>query len=102
VQEILINQADKGMVLARDVTNQDGRVLCGKGTELTDTLIERLKKIEITHVAVQGHPVTVEGERTLEEELQAIEKRFSRVSDTPPLMFLKKRLTEQMIIARRK
>lgn len=102
MQEILINQAAKGMVLAKDITNQDGRVLCGKGTELTDSLIERLKKIEITHVAVQGHPVSIEGEKTLEEELQDIEKRFSRVLDTPPLMYLKKRLTEQLILSRRK
>jgi hypothetical protein len=90
------------MVLAKDITNQEGRVLCGKGTALTDTLIERLKKMEITHLAVMGHPVEVEGEKTLEEELQEIERRFSRVLDTPPLMYLKKRLTEQLIHARRK
>ena len=102
MQEILTGQAAQGMVLAKDITNQEGRVLCGKGTALTDTLIERLKKMEITHVAVMGHPVEVEGEKTLEEEMQDIEKRFSRVLDTPPLMFLKKRLVEQLIISRRK
>lgn len=102
MQEIFTSQAAQGMVLAKDIINQDGRVLCGKGTALTDTLIERLKKMEIAHLAVVGHPLEVEGEKTLEEELQDIEKRFSRVLDTPPLMFLKKRLMEQLIYSRRK
>lgn len=102
MQEILTSQAGQGMVLAKDITNQEGRVLCGKGTTLTESLIDRLKKMGVSHVAVMGHPVEVEGEKTLEEELRDIEKRFSRVVDTPPLMYLKKRLMEHMVLSRRK
>jgi len=89
------------MVLAKDVETPEGRVLCGKGTILTGSLIDRLKKMEITHLTVEGHPVTEEGEKTLAEELHDIDQRFSRVKHIPPLMHLKKRIQERAIAARK-
>ena len=100
MQDILTNMAAEGMVLAKDVLTPEGRVLCGKGTVLSDSLIERLKKMEISHVLVEGHPVQVEGEKTLEEELRDIDARFSRVEKIAPLMYLKKRIKERAVAAR--
>ena len=100
MQDILTNMAAEGMVLAKDVLTPEGRVLCGKGTVLSDSLIERLKKMEISHVLVEGHPVQVEGEKTLEEELRDIDVRFSRVEKIAPLMYLKKRIKERAAEAR--
>ena len=100
MQDILTNVAAEGMVLAKDVLTPEGRVLCGKGTVLSDSLIERLKKMEISHVLVEGHPVQVEGEKTLEEELRDIDVRFSRVEKIAPLMYLKKRIKERAVAAR--
>ena len=101
MQQILIAQAGEGMVLAKDVENEEGRVLCGKGTPLNDSLIERLRRMEVTHLTVEGHPVTDENEKPLCEELRDIEKRFSRVKHIPPLMHLKKRLQERAVAARK-
>ena len=100
MQDILTNVAAEGMVLAKDVLTPEGRVLCGKGTVLSDSLIERLKKMEISHVLVEGHPVQMEGEKTLEEELRDIDVRFSRVEKIAPLMYLKKRIKERAVAAR--
>ncbi|MBU0728375.1 MAG: hypothetical protein KKE17_10290 [Proteobacteria bacterium] len=100
MQEIITALAAEGMTLARDVLTSDGRILCGKGTILNENLIDRLKKMEIAHIAVDGHPVEIEGEKTLEDELKDIEKRFSKVEDTPPLVFLKKCIMEKVIKAR--
>ena len=100
MQDILTNMAAEGMVLAKDVLTPEGRVLCGKGTVLSDSLIERLKKMEISHVLVEGHPVQMEGEKTLEEELRDIDVRFSRVEKIAPLMYLKKRIKERAVAAR--
>lgn len=100
MQQILTAQTVEGMVLAKDVETQEGRVLCGKGTVLTDSLIARLKRMEIPHVTVEGHPVQVAGEKSLKEELQDMELRFSRVKDVKPLMYLKKRLQEKLIASR--
>jgi hypothetical protein len=101
VQKILTARAAEGMVLARDIETTEGRILCGKGTELTFGLIERLKRMEISHIAVEGHPILGSEQKSLQEELEEIEERFSRVKHIPPLMFLKKRIMERTVAARR-
>jgi hypothetical protein len=100
MQQILSAQAQDGMILAKDVEIEGGRILCGKGTTLTTSLIERLIRMEIYNITVEGHPVSVAGEKTLKEELQDMEDRFSRVKDVPPLMYLKKRLMQKLIASR--
>lgn len=89
------------MVLARDVETPEGRILCGKGTQLSESLLDRLRKMDIIHLTVEGHPVQEPGEKSLEEELRDIEERFSRVKHIPPLMFIKKRIMELTIASRR-
>jgi len=97
VQQILTLQAKDGMTLAKDVMTSEGRVLCGKGTLLTAALIERFLKMDIVQVTVDGHPVSVPGEKSLQEELLEIEERFSEVKSVPPLMYLKKRLMKKLV-----
>lgn len=102
MQDILTAQAAEGMILAKDVETPEGHILCGKGTALTNSLIARLKKMEIIHILVEGHPVQIEGEKSVKEELQDIEERFSRVKNVAPLMYLKKRIQERLIASRGK
>jgi len=75
-------------------------VLCGKGVRLTDSLISRLHQLGIESVVVEGHPVKMEGEVTLEQMLEALDRRFSRWTDDPLMMKVKqiyrKRLMESM------
>ncbi|MEA1933797.1 MAG: hypothetical protein U9N60_05120 [Thermodesulfobacteriota bacterium] len=97
MQEILSAQANEGMVLAKNVATPEGRVLCGKGTILAATMIDRFQKMDIMRIVVEGHPVEVKGEKSLKEELQDMEERFSRVKDTPPLMYLMKRLMKKKV-----
>ncbi len=101
MQQILSAQAKEGMVLAKDVEIEDGRILCGKGTALTASLIDRLLRMDISSVTVEGHPVKVEGEKSLKEEVQELEDRFSLVEDIKPLMYIKKRLMQRLIASRR-
>ncbi|MGV1098441.1 hypothetical protein ACUUL3_03410 [Thiovibrio sp. JS02] len=100
MQQILTAQAGPGMTLAKDVLTPEGRVLCGKGTELTEALVERLIRMEIMNVTVEGNPVKVEGEKPLPEQLRDIDLRFSRVEKIAPLMYLKKRLKERLVASR--
>lgn len=100
MQQILTLQAKDGMVLAKDVMTPDGRVLCGKGTVLTSAIINRFEKMDISQVTVEGHPVHVSGEKSLEEELVALENRFSEVTSVPPLMYIKKRIMKKMVESR--
>lgn len=101
MQKILSLQAAEGMVLAKDVETEEGRILCGKGTTLTGKIIERIRKMDVSHITVEGHPVTVEGEKSLEEELRDIERRFSRVTHIAPLMYIKKRIMQRLVASRK-
>ena len=102
MQQILSAQAREGMVLAKDVMTPEGRVLCGKGTALTAGLLDRLARMDIVHVTVEGHPVKVPGEKSLKEELRDVEDRFSNVTKIPPLMYIKKRIVRKLIESRGK
>lgn len=100
MQQILTVQAKEGMVLAKAVMTPENRVLCGKDTTLTSTLIERFLKMDIVHLTVEGHPVSTPGEKSLQEELQEVEARFSDVNKIPPLAYLKKRIMKKMVESR--
>ena len=100
MQRILIAQADPGMILAKEILNPDGMVLCGAGTELSEALVERLINMDVVDITVEGHPVNVEGEKTLQEELHEIDLRFQRVEDIAPLMYLKKRIQARLAASR--
>ena len=89
------------MILAKDVETPEGRILCGKGTALTAGIIDRILKMDISHITVEGHPVAVEGEKSLEQELRDIEKRFSKVKHVPPLMYIKKRIMQRKAASRK-
>lgn len=93
MQKIPLALAEADMVLARDILrdeNAGGPPICGKGITLTDSLIERLKRMGVQTIAVEGHPVRMDGDRTEEEILLALDKRFEKVEDDPLTNKLKK------------
>lgn len=92
MQTIPIALAEPEMVLARDVRRADnpqGPPICGRGTTLSRSLIERLRNLGITSIMVEGHPVTVEGEKTLDDLLADLDRRFSKVANVPLMARLK-------------
>lgn len=96
MQKILLAQAKEGMVLGREIETPEGRVLCGKGTELSESILNRLAKMDIVSIFVEGHPVAVPGDKPLVEQMAEIEARFSRVNDIAPLHYIKVRLLQQL------
>lgn len=101
MQEIATIQAQEGMVLAKDVETDGNRVLCGKGTTLSAAIIERFRRMDISHITVEGHPVDDAGGKSLKEEVMEVEERFSRVRHIKPLMYIKKRIQERLVASRR-
>lgn len=90
MQRIKVEQAAPGMVIAHPIETSSGQVLCAKGTELTEGLVNRLDNLDISHILVEGHPVD-DGKprKTLEEELSMLERRFSTVHDNKLMGALK-------------
>lgn len=100
MQNIPIKLAAPGMVLAKEIKNPDessSMPVCGQGVKLTASLIDRLQNMGIQAVIVEGHPVKLEGEATLEEMLQALDMRFSRVQDDPLMLKVKELYRKQIL-----
>jgi hypothetical protein len=100
MQRIPIYQAKPGMVLAKDVRKEEDEVsppICGKGIVLSESLLARLERMGIQALSVEGHPVTMEGDQTVEELLMALDKRFSKVMGDPLMIKLKDIYRETII-----
>lgn len=92
MQTIPIVLAEPDMILAREVKRADnpqGPPICGTGTVLTTSLLERLRTLGIKMVTVEGHPVAIAGEKTLDDLLADLDRRFSKVENIPLMQRLK-------------
>lgn len=84
MQKIPISLAAPEMVLGRDVFRNDspaGIPICGRGTELTASLLSRLQQMGVQSIYVEGHPVWQEGDVGLEQRLEELDKRFQKTAD---------------------
>ncbi len=81
MQRLPLSYIKPGMITAEEVLDANGRVLCGKGVELTEEHLKRFQEFGVSFVTVKGHPVKLPWEKTLEEELKLLEERFQGVKD---------------------
>lgn len=90
MQKVPIDMVKPGMVLAKTVLNDKGMALCAEGTELTAAIIERLMRMNVSHLTLKGHPVELGIEtKTKEQRVQELAMRFSRVQGDPIMDKLK-------------
>ncbi len=102
MQRIPVDRARPEMVLAKAVTRPDqpdGPPIVTKGARLTDGLLERLAKLGVSHIIVEGRPVVVAGEPTVEQRLASLDRRFRSVEDDPLLQQLKQILRTRITSA---
>ena len=86
MQKIPLMLAKAGMILARDVFRGDtpiGMPICGRETVLTDSLITRLDQMDVQSLCVEGHPVWEEGERSFDDLLRELDRRFEKCRQNP-------------------
>ena len=89
MQRVALNLVQPGMVLAKPILNEDGMPLCAEGTVLSDVLIERLQRMNVTTVVLKGNPVdTGQGIKTPEEKVAEMKQRFVRVAAQPHMQRL--------------
>ncbi|WP_210396512.1 hypothetical protein [Motiliproteus sediminis] len=74
-QTLELEQAEAGMTLADDVFDANGGVLVSAGTELTDKLIQILRRREIKTLEVNSPELDAESRLS---RRQAIEQRLER------------------------
>lgn len=76
MQRLPISYIKPGMRTYEEVVDSQGRVLCGKGIELTEEMLKRFQELGVSYITVEGTPVKLPWEKTLEEELELLEERF--------------------------
>jgi hypothetical protein len=99
MQSIPISLAASDMVLAREVRkpdNPDGPPICGKGIVLSESLIARLKEMGVQSITVSGHPVAMDGDVGLEDQMAVLDRRFKNVEHDPLMGSLKDILRRQI------
>lgn len=90
MQKIPLKLAVPGMKLAKSVSNKRGMTLCGEGTELTESIIDRLSGMEVKRITVAGHPVdTGVEEKSLSRQIDELNARFRYVEGDPLMRKLK-------------
>ena len=100
MQKIPISLAEPGMIIAKPIVNDKGIQLVAEQTELTPTILERLRKMQIAHVTVVGaQPETAANDAAVAEDVRALNERFGRVKGDP-LMERVRAAIEQAIISR--
>lgn len=91
MRRLTVDKLNIGMVLAQDVAREDGVILMGKGSAITEDVIQLLERLEIESVVVEGDQFASAEERQafLKEAEEQLVMRFSRVEDDKVLMAIR-------------
>lgn len=93
MRKVSVDKLEPGMKLAKPVQAASGMVLFGEGTELNETLIERIRDMNIVTVFVDG----VAAQAIPKEEMLAqLNTRFNNAENKPYMNVLKKVLKEHI------
>ncbi|MFY9397957.1 MAG: hypothetical protein WAR22_06285 [Desulfomonilia bacterium] len=86
MQKVPISLVQPGMVLAKPVLNEAGMPLCAEGTELTESIIDRLRRLNVPFLTLKGRPVDMgETEPSLQERISKLRERFAPVQGDPTM-----------------
>jgi hypothetical protein len=81
---IPIAEAKEGMMLAKSITDDQGRTLCAEGTTLNERLINRFNQMGIASICIESEEVMSEEEYI--KLKQTIAERFKVASDPSSLL----------------
>ncbi|MBI2890435.1 MAG: hypothetical protein HYY13_06575 [Nitrospirae bacterium] len=86
-----IEKVKPGMLVLHPITNEKGMVLCSKGTALSEAVLERLARIGVGWVVVEGEedPGSAMAPAVKERIRKEIDQRFSKVEADPFMLDIK-------------
>jgi hypothetical protein len=82
MKRVVIQELLPGMVLVKPVTNTNGLPIVAVGTTLDAAMIERLQRMELTSVYVEGDAADSGGKTLMELEAE-LDHRFRHVAQDP-------------------
>ncbi len=100
MQKIPLNLAKAGMKLAKPILRDNGLVLVAENTELSESLLERLERMDVAMVTVQGNPVDLGGGGTnpYTIRIERLEHLFRKHGDDPWMVKLLTHLKDYFLL----
>jgi len=86
MQKIPLKLAKSGMKLAKPILRDNGLVLVAEETLLSDSLLERLERMDVAMVTVEGNPVDLGasgGDNPYTERAKRLEHLFRKQVNDP-------------------
>ncbi|HOP84917.1 MAG TPA: hypothetical protein PLM71_11800 [Syntrophorhabdaceae bacterium] len=90
---INVDEVKPGMTTSKPVSNENGIIIIKENTELTDSIIDRLKKMGIEYIFVKAEK---RFSKSKEDMLNEVEKRFNRMSNKPIMDKIKRIVREHI------
>jgi len=85
---IRVDESAIGSILARDVQDGTGAIVCSAGDRLGWRVVHRLRRDGVSTVHVKSEPVRGEN-RSVDERLSELDKKFARVENDAVMRALK-------------
>ncbi len=100
MQKIPLNLAKPGMKLAKPILRENGLVLVAENSELSEALLERLERMDVTMVTVQGNPVDLGGggKNPYTNRVERLEHLFRKHGDDPWMAKLQTHLKDYFLL----
>ncbi|WP_035272411.1 hypothetical protein [Desulfonatronum thiodismutans] len=100
MQKIPLNLAKPGMSLAKPILRENGLVLVAENTELSESLLERLERMDVTMVTVQGNPVDLGGggQNPYTNRVERLDHLFRKHGDDPWMVKLQTHLKDYFLL----
>jgi hypothetical protein len=89
-----MNDLVPGAVLLRPVVNKNGLVLIAEGTELTDSLIDRIRGMGVNSIHVRGAKKALPPRN---EMLADLDRRFSKAESEPYMSIIKNAISDHIM-----
>jgi len=96
---VTLDEAKPGDEAAEPVRNERGMVILPKGARLTVALIDRLRKMGVTEVALEGHDPNAPPPKSRDELLAELDERFEGLEDKPLMAEIKRIAREHLMDA---
>lgn len=97
MQKIPVRLAKPGMILAKPLLRDNGLVLVGEGTEISESLLSRIVSLNIETVVVKGTPLDLDGlggSSAYAKRAERLDHLFRKFRADPFMIKLKDRLKE--------
>jgi len=97
MRQIFLEDAQSGDEVAEPVKNERGMVILNTGTKLSASTIDKLRRMGVKEVVVEGDDPNAPPPKTLDELLEEMDERFEGLENNRMMMAIKNIAREHLV-----